>query len=49
MQLPFSEKICRCAEKGKGKFIVIDNADILLDDKARKYISLDDQNQYLII
>ncbi len=28
---------------------VIDNADILLDDDARKYISLDDKNQYLII
>ena len=33
----------------KGKLIVIDNADILLNDEARKYISLDDRNQYLII
>jgi predicted ATP-binding protein involved in virulence len=32
-----------------GKLIVIDNADILLDDETRKYISLDDKNQYLII
>lgn len=32
-----------------GKLIVIDNADILLDDDARKYISTDDKNQYLII
>lgn len=32
-----------------GKLIVIDNADILLDDAARKYISLDNKNQYLII
>ena len=31
-----------------GKLIVIDNADILLDD-TRKYISLDGKNQYLII
>ena len=31
------------------KLIVIDNADILLDEKARKFISLDDKNQYLII
>lgn len=31
------------------KLIVIDNADILLDDDTRKYISLDDKNQYLII
>lgn len=33
----------------KGKMIVIDNADILLDDETRKYISLDADNQYLII
>ncbi len=32
-----------------GKLIIIDNADILLDDDTRKYISLDDKNQYLII
>lgn len=31
------------------KLIVIDNADILLDDDTRKYIALDDKNQYLII
>lgn len=33
----------------KHKLIVIDNADILLDDETRKYISLDGENQYLII
>lgn len=33
----------------KNKLIVIDNADILLNDDTRKYISLDDKNQYLII
>lgn len=33
----------------EGKLIVVDNADILLDDETRKYISLDDKNQYLII
>ena len=33
----------------EGKLIVIDNADILLDDDTRKYISLDNRNQYLII
>ena len=32
-----------------GKLIVIGNADILLNDETRKYISLDGQNQYLII
>lgn len=35
--------------QAKGKLIVIDNADILLDDALRKYISLDYENQYLII
>jgi hypothetical protein len=33
----------------KGKLVVIDNADILLDDEVRKYISTDGENQYLII
>ena len=28
---------------------MIDNADILLNDDIRKYISQDDKNQYLII
>lgn len=35
--------------QANGKLIVIDNADILLDDDARKYISQDDENQYLLI
>lgn len=35
--------------QANGKLIVIDNADILLDDDTRNYISLDDRNQYLII
>ena len=33
----------------QGKLIVIDNADILPDNDTRKYISVDDKNQYLII
>ena len=28
---------------------MIDNADVLLNDDTRKYIALDDKNQYLII
>lgn len=35
--------------ESEGKLIVIDNADVLLDDELRKQISLDDRNQYLII
>lgn len=38
--------IIRNAEK---KLIVIDNADILLNDDIRKYVALDDKNQYLIM
>ncbi len=33
----------------KGKLLVIDNADILLDDKMRERIVLDTVNQYIII
>lgn len=33
----------------EGKLIVIDNADILLDQTARRYIAFDMKNQYLII
>lgn len=44
-QKDIKEIIC----KAEGKLIVVDNADILLNDDTRKYISLDDKNQYLII
>lgn len=44
-QKNIKEIICQAS----GKLIVIDNADILLKDDTRKYISLDDKNQYLII
>lgn len=33
----------------EGKLVVIDNADILLDNALRKYIAFDEKNQYLII
>ena len=36
-------------KQSKGKLFVIDNADILLDDRMRKYIALDENNQYIII
>ena len=45
----YQKNIRKLIEGEKGKLIVIDNADILLDDDTRKYISLDDKNQYLII
>lgn len=45
----YQKDIRKPIEGETGKLIVIDNADILLDDDTRKYISLDDKNQYLII
>lgn len=47
--LDYQKNIKDIISKEEGKLIVIDNADILLDDDTRKYISLDDKNQYLII
>lgn len=47
--LDFQKNIKEIIGSAEGKLIVIDNADILLDDDTRKYISLDGKNQYLII
>ncbi len=47
--LDYQKDILQIICQANGKLIVIDNADILLDDEARKYISLDAGNQYLII
>ena len=45
----YQKDIKEIIRQTEGKLVVIDNADILLDDDTRKYISLDDKNQYLII
>lgn len=45
----YQKNIKKIISDAKGKLIVIDNADILLDNDTRKYISLDDKNQYLLI
>ena len=47
--LDYQHDIKDIITKADGKLIVIDNADILLNDDTRKYISLDERNQYLII
>lgn len=47
--LDYQKDIKKIISEVKGKLIVIDNADILLNDEVRKYISLDAENQYLII
>lgn len=47
--LDYQRNIKDILSETDGKLIVIDNADILLNDETRKYISLDGKNQYLII
>ncbi len=47
--LDYQRNIGDVIKQADGRLIVIDNADILLDDDTRKYISVDDKNQYLII
>ncbi|MCR5102858.1 MAG: ABC transporter ATP-binding protein [Eubacterium sp.] len=47
--LDYQKNIGEMIKSVTGKLIVIDNADVLLDDNIRKHIALDDKNQYLII
>lgn len=47
--LDYQKDVGEMIKLAAGKLIVIDNADVLLDDNIRKYIALDDKNQYLII
>lgn len=47
--LDYQKDIAGIIQAANRKLIVIDNADILLSDDIRKYIAVDDKNQYLII
>ena len=47
--LDYQKNIGDIIRNTENKLIVIDNADVLLDDDTRKHIALDDKNQYLII
>ncbi len=47
--LDYQKNIGDIISNTEKKLIVIDNADVLLDDDTRKHIALDDKNQYLII
>lgn len=47
--LDYQKDIASMIKSIEGKLIVIDNADVLLNDDIRKYIAVDDKNQYLII
>jgi Holliday junction resolvasome RuvABC ATP-dependent DNA helicase subunit len=47
--LDYQKDIAGIIKSAEKKLIVIDNADVLLSDDIRKYIALDDKNQYVII
>lgn len=47
--LDYQKDIAGIIKSADEKLIVIDNADVLLDDDIRKYIAVDNKNQYLII
>lgn len=47
--LDYQKNIGDIIRNTENKLIVIDNADVLLDDDIKKHIALDDKNQYLII
>jgi predicted ATP-binding protein involved in virulence len=47
--LDYQKNIAEVIKSVEKKLIVIDNADVLLSDDIRKYIALDNKNQYLII
>ena len=47
--LDYQKDITAMIKSAERKLIVIDNADVLLNDDIRKYIAVDDKNQYLII
>jgi len=47
--LDYQKDIASMIKLAEKKLIVIDNADVLLSDDIRKYIALDDRNQYLLI
>ncbi len=43
-----SEEFHSNLKKCRDKFVVIDNADLLLDDADRKFINFDSCNQYML-
>ncbi|WP_034445765.1 hypothetical protein [Butyrivibrio sp. AE2032] len=47
--LDYNKQYKNAIKSSKGKLFVIDNADLLLDDKMRQHIALDNYNQYIII
>lgn len=43
-----SDHLLGTLHKYRNKFIVIDNADILIDDAIRKFINFESSNQYML-
>lgn len=43
-----SDNFCEAIQRCKENFIVIDNAEILINDKIRKFINFEFSNQYML-
>ncbi len=43
-----TDDICDAVTKCRNNFIVIDNADILIDDEIRRFINFEFSNQYML-
>ena len=43
-----SENLLENLERCRNNFIVIDNADILIDDEIRRFINFESSNQYML-
>lgn len=43
-----SDNLLASMEQCKDKFIVVDNADILIDDEIRRFINFEFSNQYML-
>ena len=43
-----SDELLESMKQCRGRFIVIDNADILIDDEVRKFINFEFSNQYML-
>ena len=43
-----SDALLESMQQCRGRFIVIDNADILIDDEVRRFINFEFSNQYML-
>ena len=43
-----SDELLESMKQCRGRFIVIDNADILIDDEVRRFINFEFSNQYML-